>query len=111
MTEADMLKFLEENKADIAADIRKKTVDAMTESIKWQLPDSVRKAVLEFFEAEIIPEIKKSLAAEKGPIITASIKASAEVGDLVAKAIMEKAVESMTGYRSSEVIKALFGVR
>lgn len=111
MTEEQLLKMLADEKDEIAAAVRKKAVEAMTASLSWQLPQSVTKAVTEFFEAEIVPEIKAHLADQKGPIVDASIKAASEIGDLVAAQMVKQAVESMTGYRSSEVIKALMGVR
>ena len=85
MTEDEMLKFLQENKADIAASVKARAVDAMTQSLQWQLPSAVQAAVSEFFTAEIIPELVKSLSDQKGPIIEAAVKASTEIGDAVAK--------------------------
>ena len=111
MTEEQLLAFLQDNKDDIAASVKAKAIEAMTQDLKWRLPDAVTKAVAAFFEAEIVPEIQKHLADQKGPIVAASIKAASQIGDKVAEALVEKAVESMSGYRSGEVIKALMGVR
>ena len=111
MTEEELHNFLVTEKDAIAAAVRDRAIAAMTESIRWQMPQSVTAAVAEFFEAEIVPEVKKALSDQKGPIVEASIKAAAVIGDKGAEALVEKAVESMTGYRSSEVIKALMGVR
>ena len=111
MTEEQLLAFLEDSKAEIAASVKDRAIDAMTRSLEYQLPQSVTKAVADFFEAEIVPEIQKHLADQKGPIVAASIKAASQIGDRVAEALVEKAVESMSGYRSGEVIKALMGVR
>ena len=111
MTEEELHSFLVTEKDAIAAAVRDRAIAAMTQSIQWQMPQSVTAAVADFFEAEIVPEIKKHLADQKGPIIEGSIKAAAAIGDKVAEAMVEKAVESMTGYRSSEVLKALMGVR
>lgn len=111
MTEDELKQFLLDEKDAIAAAVRARAIDAMTSSVQWQLPQSVTKAVGEFFEEEIVPEVKKALADQKGPIVEAAIKAASEIGDKVAVTLVEKAVESMTGYRSGEVIKALMGVR
>lgn len=111
MTEDELKQFLANEKDAIAAAIRAKAIEAMTDSVRWQLPQSVTKAVGEFFEEEIVPEVKKSLADQKGPIVEAAIKAASEIGDLVAAQMVKQAVESMTGYRSGDVIKALMGVR
>lgn len=111
MTEEDLHNFLAAEKDSIAQAIKEKAIAAMTESIRWQIPQSVTQAVAEFFDAEIVPEIKKHLADQKGPIVEASIKAAAVIGDKVAEAMVEKAVETMSGYRSGEVLKALMGVR
>lgn len=111
MTEEDLHQFPAAEKDAIAKAVRDRAIAAMTESIRWQMPQSVTQAVGEFFEAEIVPEIKKHLADQKGPIVEASIKAAAVIGDKIAEAMVEKAVESMSGYRSSEVLKALMGVR
>lgn len=111
MTEEQLLAFLEDSKAEIAASVKDRAIAAMTRSLEYQLPHSVTKAVADFFEAEIVPEIQKHLADQKGPIVAASIKAASQIGDKVAEALVEKAVESMSSYRSGEVIKALMGVR
>jgi len=111
MNENDLRKFLEENSADIQKAVKAKAIEALTEGIRWQIPHECQAVVSEFIKAEIVPEIRKHLEDQKGPMVEAAIKASAEIGDAVAKKMVETAVESMTGYRSSEVLKALMGVR
>lgn len=111
MTEDQLSQMLKDYKDEIAASVRNKAIEAMTASLGYQLPQSVTQAVKEFFEAEIVPEIKAHLEDQKGPIVEASIKAASEIGDKVAELLVKQAVESMTGYRSGEVIKALMGVR
>lgn len=111
MTEDQLKAFLAENQADIAQAVKEKTIAAMTESLRYNLPGFVREAVEQFFKDDVLPELKKHLQDQKGPIIAASVKASAEIGDKVAELLVKQAVESMTGYRSGEVVKALMGVR
>ena len=111
MTEQELMQFLDDNRADIAASIKEKAVEAMTSSIRYQMPAAVTEAVATFFKDEIVPEIIASLKDQKGPIISASVKAAAAIGDAVAEKMVAQAVESMTGYRSGEVLKALMGVR
>ena len=111
MNESDLHKFLEENKDDIAKSIKEKAVSAMTESLRWQLPGAVQEAVSQFFKDEIIPELIEHLKDQKGPIIEAAITASAEIGETVSKLLIKTAVDRMTGYAASDVIKALMGVR
>lgn len=111
MTEDQLSQMLADHKDEIAASVRKKAIEAMTASLSYQLPQSVTQAVREFFETEIVPEIKAHLEDQKGAIVEASIKAASEIGDKVAELLVKQAVESMTGYRSGEVVKALMGVR
>ena len=110
MTEDDLNSFLNENREDIMRSVKAKAIERITESMKYTLPSMVGETVTEFFRDEIVPEIKAHLAAEKGPIVAASIKAAAEIGDAVAKKMVETAVESMSGYRSGDVLRALMGV-
>lgn len=111
MTEQELLEMLTSEREAITKAVRAKAIDAMAQSLQWSLPDGVRKAVAEFFQAEIIPEVKAALMEQKGPIVAAAIKASAEIGDKVAELLTKTAVERMTGYYGAEVIKTLFGVR
>lgn len=111
MTEEDLKQFLEENSADIQEAVKARTIEAMTRHLEYSLPNSIRETVVEFIESEIVPEVKKHLADQKGPIVAASCKAASEIGDKVAELMVKQAVESMTGYRSGDVIKALMGVR
>lgn len=111
MTEEDLKKFLEENSADIQQAVKARTIDAMTSHLEYSLPPTIRNTVAEFIETEIVPELKRHLADQKGPIVEASCKAASEIGDKVAEMMVKQAVESMTGYRSGDVLKALMGVR
>ena len=111
MTEDDLKKFLEENADDIKASVKSRTIEAMTRHIEYSLPAGVRDAVSTFVTDEIVPEVKKHLADQKGPIVEAACKAASEIGDKVAEMMVKQAVDSMTGYRGGEVLKALMGVR
>ncbi len=111
MTEDDMKKFLEDNREDIALAIKAKMIEGLTQHVSYQLPSSVLVAVQDFIAAEIIPGVKVALMDQKGVILEAAIKASCEIGDLVAKTLVKTATESLTGYKASDVIKTLMGVR
>ena len=110
MTDDELRQFLETNKEEIAQSVKAKTIEALTRNLEWSLPDTVRKTVAEFVEAEIVPELKAHLKSNKGPMVEATIKAASQIGDKVAEKMVETAIESMTGYRSGDVLKALMGV-
>ncbi len=111
MTEDDLQKFLADNKEDIIRSVKAKAIEAMTEQVRWGLSSAVQTTVDGFIKDDVIPAIKAHLQEHKGPIIAAAIKAASEIGDKVAEKLVTTAVESMTGYRGGEVLKALLGVR
>lgn len=111
MTEAELLQFLQENKDDIVKSVKAKAIEAMTDQVRWNLTTTVQETVTEFVKDEVIPAIKAHLQEQKGPIIAAAVKAASEIGDKVAEKMVTTAVESLTGYRGGDVIKALMGVR
>ena len=111
MTEDDLLNFMQENKADIIASVKAKAISAMTEQVRWGLSSAVQGVVDEFIKTDVLPAIKQELQDHKGPIIAAAVKGAAEIGEAVAQKIVTTAVERMTGYGGTDVLKALFNVR
>ena len=111
MDERELLQFLQDNKEDIIRSVKVKAIDAMTEQVRWGLSQAVQEVVNGFVAEEVIPALKAHLQDNKGPIIAAAIRAASEIGDKVSEKLITTAVESMTGYRGGEVIKALMGVR
>lgn len=111
MTEQELLQFMQDNKDDIVRSVKAKAIEAMTDQVRWSLSAAVQEVVNGFVAEEVIPALKAHLQEHKGPIIAATIKAASEIGDKVSEKLITTAVESMTGYRGGEVIKALMGVR
>lgn len=111
MTQDELTKFLADNKDAFLEATRKAVLEKVQESVRWSLPDSVQNAVSTFLKDEIVPEITKILADQRGPIIEAAKKSAVALGNALAEKMMEQAVKSLDGYRCEEVFKALLGVK
>lgn len=110
MTEDDLKEFLEVNKSDIQRAVKDKMIAGLIEQNRWEISSTISKIVEEFVAAEIVPEIRKYLADNKGPILEAAIKGASEIGDTLSKAIVARTVKKLNpaGYEFRSVLKALF---
>ncbi len=111
MTEAELSKFLDDNKDAIMSATRNAIIERIQEQVKWSLPDTIQTTVATFLKDEIAPEVAKALAEQRGPIIAAAKKAAVALGNTLAEKFTEQAVKSMDGYRTEAVFKALLGVK
>lgn len=110
MTEEDLKEFLDTNKAEIQQAVKTKMIAGLLEQNRWEISGEIAKVVQEFVAAEIVPEVKKYLADNKGPLIEAAIKGASEIGDALSKAIVEKTAKKLKAdsYEFRAVLKALF---
>lgn len=112
MNAEDLTAFLEENKAEIHGAIKAKIIESMTQRVQWDLPDLIRKDVLQFYADEIQPAVKQHLVDNKEAIMQVVIKASVDAAEAVAKTMathIQKTMES--DYSAKKVWAALFGAR
>jgi len=108
MTEQELQEFLEANKADIQAEVRRRMIDKLVSTHQWAISEQVAKTVNEFVAKEIVPEIVTYLAGEKGAILEACKAASIEIGNTLTKTMAEKAAKNIDGYYFRDVIQKLF---
>lgn len=110
MTEEDLKQFLDENAEAIKAAVKAKTIERLLSAYQWEITGEIRTAVQEFVSAEIVPEVKKYLAENKGPILKAALAGAAEIGDSLAKAVAERAAKNITpdSYQFRNIMEALF---
>lgn len=110
MTEDDLKEFLSANKADIQARVKERMIESLLTQNRWEISGQIAKTVEEFVTAEIVPEVKKYLSDQKGPILEAAIAGAAEIGDTLAKAIVTRTAKRLTpdGYEFRQVLEALF---
>ncbi|WP_107341788.1 hypothetical protein [Agrobacterium pusense] len=110
MTEEDLKQFLEDNKAYIQAQVRQKMIDSMLADHRWEIGSKISEVVNEFVKTEISPAVKEHLMSEKSAILEASIKSASGIGDLLAKALVERAAKNITGdsYSFRSTLKAIF---
>ncbi len=111
MTEAELTEFLDKNKDAILEASRAAIIEKIKDSMKWSFPDAVSKTVTAFLTTEIVPEVQKLLAEQKGVIVAAAKKSAAALSDKLAEKMMEQVVKNLDGYRAEEVFKALLGVK
>lgn len=110
MTADELKTFLEENKVDIQNAVKAKVISGLIENHRWEISGAITKVVEEFIAAEIVPEIKKYLTDQKGPILEAAITATAGIGEALSKAIVERTTKRLNpdGYEFRQVLEALF---
>ena len=110
MSPDDLKEFLAENDAEIKAAVKAKMIERLMESHRWQITDEIGVVVKDFVSKEIVPEVKKYLADNKGPILEAAIAGAATIGDALAKAVTERAAKNITpdSYQFRQVMEALF---
>lgn len=110
MTEDDLKDFLEQNKADIQNHVRQKMMERLLADHQWAITAQIAKTVEEFVTAEIVPEVKKFLASNKGPILTAACAGAAEIGDTLSKAIIERTAKKLKAdsYEFRNILDSLF---
>lgn len=110
MTPDDLKSFLEENADDIKAAVKARMIEGLLQTHRWQITDEVAAVVKEFVSSEIVPEVKKHLMDQKGPILEAALVGASEIGDSLSKAIAEHSAKNLTSdsYKFRQVMEALF---
>lgn len=108
MTENELKEFLEANKADIQAEVRKRMIDGLVTNQRWEITSAMNKAVADFITTEIIPEVRSYLEGEKGAILEACKAAAVEIGNTLAKTMAEKAAKNIDGYKFRDAMSGLF---
>ena len=110
MTEDDLKQFLDENAETIKAQVKQKMIDGLLAEHRWSISSQISEIVNEFVKDEIAPAVKEHLQSEKGEIITAALKSASGIGDMLAKALVERAAKNISGdtYNFRNTLKAIF---
>lgn len=110
MNEEDLKEFLEANKADIQAKVRERLIDGLLVNHSWTMRDQIAETVSAFMKDEIIPEVRKHLASEKSVILQAAIDSTAQIGEMLTKAMVERAAKNISAesYSFRETLSAIF---
>lgn len=110
MTPEDLKEFLADNDAEIKAAVKAKVIDQLLQHHHWQITSEISEVVKTFVSEEIVPEIKKHLQDQKGPILEAALVGASEIGANLAKAIAERSAKNLTSdsYQFRQVMEALF---
>lgn len=111
MTEAQLKEFLEANKADIQAAVKKAAIEKMIAEYRWDISEQISKAVNAFVAAEVIPAVQEELASQRGAIVNAAVASIANICDDLAKGLAVDAVKNTADeWRRKQVLKALFNI-
>lgn len=110
MTEEDLKQFLDENAEAIKETVKEKMISSLLAEHRWTISSQIDGIVNEFIKTEIAPAVKEHLQSEKSAILAGAIKASADIGDLLAKALVEQAAKNIQGgsYNFRNTLKAIF---
>lgn len=106
----EIAEILSANKEQIKSKALESLKLAIMDNIGWSTKNAIQKAVDEFMEAEIIPEIGEVLKGHKQEILDGIIKSSSQIAVRIAELIAEKAMKNLSSdsYRSGEIIKKIF---
>lgn len=110
MTEEDLKQFLDENADAIKAQVKQRMIDGLLAEHRWSISSQISEIVNEFVRDEIAPAVKAHLQSEKSEIIEAAVKSASGIGDLLAKALVERAAKNISGdsYNFRNTLKAIF---
>lgn len=110
MTPEDLQSFLDANKTEIQTAVKSRVIEQIIAQHQWDISSEIRKVVTEFVSTEIVPEIKKHLQDQKGPIIQAALVGASEIGANIAKALAERSAKNLTSdsYQFRSVMEAIF---
>lgn len=110
MTENELREFLEDNKASIQSAVKERMIESLLAQHQWEISGTISHVVQEFVTAEVVPEVKKYLADNKGPIVEATLVGAAAIGDTLSKAIVERTAKRLEpdNYQFRQIMKALF---
>jgi hypothetical protein len=108
MTEDEMKGFLKDNEEAIKLAVRDKLIAGIVDEHRWSITDEVSKAVNQFVKDEIVPDVVKHLAGEKGVILAAAIEGTRQIGNLITEKMVAEATKSINGYGMNDVLKSIF---
>lgn len=110
MTPDDLKEFLAANDAEIKSAVKAKMIERLLSSHQWEITTEISAVVKTFVSEEIVPEVKKHLMDQKGPILEAALVGASEIGANLAKAIAERSAKNLTSdsYQFRQVMEALF---
>jgi hypothetical protein len=110
MTEEDLKQFLEDNKADIKAQVRQKLIDGLLANHSWTMRETISEIVGQFMKDEIAPGVREYLAGEKSAILEAAIKSASEVGNMLAQNMVAQATKNLQSnrYEFKKIMEAIF---
>jgi ABC-type phosphate/phosphonate transport system substrate-binding protein len=110
MNAEDLKEFLEANKAEIQAKVRERLIDGLLANHSWTMRYTITETVSTFMKEEIVPEVKKHLTSEKSAILEAAIASTAQIGEMITKAMVERAAKNISAdsYSFRDVLSGLF---
>jgi hypothetical protein len=107
LTDKDIKDIFDNTKKDILLEVSAHLKEKMVEQMEYAAGEKTKKAVNEFFDTEILPEVKKNLLANKQAILEELNKSTATIATEMVKQLTAKAVTNLTGYRGTEILKRL----
>jgi len=91
--------------------IDKRVQEAITnqliESLAYSASDRIKSECIAFIEAEIVPDVKKTLMANKDKIKENMQSVAIETSTALLAKIQENIKKNLEGYRGTEILKSL----
>ena len=110
MTADDLKEFLADNETASKEAVKAKMIESLLTNHRWEISGEISAVVGEFVKTEIVPEVKKFLQDQKGPILEAAVAGAATIGDTLAKSIVERCAKNLAAdsYQFRAVMEAIF---
>lgn len=103
-----MLSVLEDHRPAVKAAVKEALMSGIKRKFEWELPEAVQKAVEDFIQTEIIPEIRAQLTADKDVFVSAATEMVKSVPVEIGKALQVQIAKNLTSsYKLESLIKAL----
>jgi len=98
-----------ERRARLVAAADRAMEEKIAENFKWALPDVVGDECTKFIKEHIAPEVAKHLLQQRSVILSAAIAAADEIGEKLAKSLVDKAAENLAkSWDLKKIVDGLF---
>ena len=103
-----MLSVLDDHRDTVKAAVKEALMSGIKRKFEWELPNAVSSAVDEFIKAEVVPEIRAQLTADKDVFVNAAIEMVKSVPVEIGKALQLQIAKNLTSsYKLEALIKAV----
>lgn len=83
-------------------------IESVTQKLRWEVPESINKAVKEFVEEEVVPEIRAALLEDKDEIVNAATAFVRGIPGEIGKALQANVAGNLTkSWNLKKIVEAV----